>query len=157
VAESSVPTRDSEPDPQPEPEREIVLSSGEFAPDALITDASDPDRFWELAHVLRTGQTRLEARQARRLDRERRGYERRKDGVRNSPAAFLRSELRGVSGMGYREMLRRWQTLGGKAETLEGAISAGPYRLEREPMDFNRPYVYPVVSQASLRSERGSA
>ena len=59
------------------------------------------------------------------------------------PAAFLRSELRGVSGMRYREMLRRWKDLGGKAETLEGAISAGPYRFKREPSDFNHPYVYP--------------
>jgi hypothetical protein len=114
---------------------------------------------------LRTGQTRLEAhqgrrsarRRARRLDRERGGYERRKDGVRISPAAFLRSELRGISGMGYPEMLRCWKALGGMAETLEGAISAGPYQLEREPMDFNRPYVYPAVSQASTRSEWGAA
>jgi hypothetical protein len=74
-----------------------------------------------------------------------------------SPAAFLRSEQRGVSGMGYPEMLRRWKALGGKAETLEEAISAGPYRLKREPMDFNRTYVYPAVLQAASRSERGAA
>jgi hypothetical protein len=60
-----------------------------------------------------------------------------------SPAAFLRSELRGVSAMGYPEMLRRWKAMGGKPETLEGAISAGPYHLKREPLDFNRAYVYP--------------
>jgi hypothetical protein len=152
------------PGPTPEPVlvlqsaplREIVQSSGKFALDALITDDNDPDQVRELAHVLRTGQTCLEAqqdlrsarRQARRLDRERGGYERRKDGARMSPASFLRSELLGVSGMGYLEMLRRWKAMGGKAETLEGAISAGPYRLKREPMDFNRPYVYPAVALA---------
>jgi hypothetical protein len=163
VAESSGPTPDPEPDPLPAPEREIFHSSGKSAPDALITDVSDPHQFRELAYVLRTGLTRLEAqrvrcsarRQARCLDRERGGYERRKDGVRISPAAFLRAELRGVSGMGYAEMLRRWKALGGKAETLEEAISAGPYRLKREPVDFNRPYVYPAVSQAASRSEWG--
>jgi len=36
-----------------------------------------------------------------------RGYEHRQDGARVSPAAFLRSELHGVAGMGYLEMLRR--------------------------------------------------
>ena len=50
-------------------------------------------------------------------------------------------------------MLRRWKALGSKKETLEGALSAGPYHLKREPMDFNRPYVYLVVS----RAERGAA
>jgi hypothetical protein len=157
-------TPDPVPESQPGPGREIVQSIGKFASDALITDASDPDRFRELAYVLRTGQTRLEAhqarrsarRQARRLDREGRGYERRKDGARVSPAAFLCSELRGVSGMGYLEMLRRWEALGGKAETLEGAITAGPYQLKRKPMDFNRPYVYPAVQQAASRSEQGA-
>lgn len=44
--------------------------------------------------------------------------------------------------MGYPEMLRRWKAMGGKPETLERAISAGPYRLQRETMDFNRAYVY---------------
>lgn len=62
---------------------------------------------------------------------------------KESPAVFLRSELRGVSGMRYREMLRRWKELGGKPETLEGAIYAGPYRFKRELSDFNQPYVYP--------------
>ncbi|MDP9486219.1 MAG: bifunctional DNA primase/polymerase, partial [Actinomycetota bacterium] len=62
---------------------------------------------------------------------------------KESPAVFLRSELRGVSGMRYREMLRRWKELGGKPETLEGAIYAGPYRFKRERSDFNQPYVYP--------------
>lgn len=61
---------------------------------------------------------------------------------KGSPAAFLCSELRGVTGMRYREMLRRWKDLGGKPETLEGAISAGPYRFTKEPSDFYQPYVY---------------
>ena len=59
--------------------------------------------------------------------------------------------------MGYPEMLWRWKEMGGKAETPEGAISAGPYRLKREPLDFNRTHVYPVVSQVASRSERGAA
>jgi hypothetical protein len=67
---------------------------------------------------------------------------------KESPAAFLRCELRGVSGMRYREMLRRWKELGGEAQTLDGAISAGPYRLKRERLDFNQPYVYPGVPRA---------
>lgn len=132
-------------------------------PDALVTDRNDSGQFRELAHVLRTGLTRAEAqrerrsarREARRLDRERGGYERYRDGVRISPAAFLRSELRGVSGMDYAAMLRRWKALGGTGETLEGAISAGPYRLKRERMDFNRYHVVPVASPA--RVERGAA
>jgi len=147
--------------PSPAPEREI-------APDALITAASNPDQFRELAAMLRTGSAPADNRPAllrlhrarrnarrlhRKLDRERGGYERRKDGARMSPASSLRSELRGVSGMGYPEMLRRWKAMGGKQETLEGAISAGSYRLKREPMDFNRTYVFPAVS----RSERGAA
>ena len=86
---------------------------------------------------------------ARMLDRERGaergGYERRRDGARIFPAAFLRSEMRGVSGMRYREMLRRWKELGGEAATLDGAISAGPYRLKRERLDYNQPYVYPAA------------
>lgn len=72
---------------------------------------------------------------------------------KESPAAFLRCELRGVSGMRYREMLRRWKELGGKPETLDEAISAGPYRVKRERLDFNQPYVYPGV----LRAVRGAA
>ncbi len=132
-------------------------------PEPVITNVSDPDQFRELAALLRSGaapsdsesraalvhaqRTRRNARRLqRKLDQERGGYERRKDGARMSPAAFLRSELRGVSGMGYPEMLRRWKAMGGKPETLEGAISAGPYRLKREPLDFNRTYVYPGVA-----------
>jgi hypothetical protein len=72
---------------------------------------------------------------------------------KESPAAFLRSELRGVSGMRYREMRKRWKDLGGEAETLDVAISAGPYRVKRERLDFNQPYVYPGV----LRAVRGAA
>lgn len=155
----------------PEPERESVESTGKFAPDALITDATDPAQFRELAAVLRTGPAPADNRPAllrihrarrnarrlhRKLDRERGGYERRRDGARMSPASFLRSELRGVSGMGYPEMLRRWKAMGGEAETLDGAISAGPYRIKREPMDFNRPYVYPAVLR-SERAEQGAA
>jgi hypothetical protein len=79
--------------------------------------------------VLRTGATLAENRSAllqahrdmrnarrsrRRLDRERGGYERRRHGVRISPAAFLRSELRRVSGVEYAAMLRRWKALGGR-------------------------------------------
>jgi len=105
VAEGPGPTFNPEPESLPAPEREIVHSSGKVASDALITGASDPDQFRELAHVLRTGLTRLEAyqahrfarRRARQLDQERGGYERRKDGARISPAAFLRSELRAGS------------------------------------------------------------
>jgi hypothetical protein len=116
----------------------------------VITDTSDPHHFRELASLLRTGRSLADEQRARRdarrlrrkLDREAGGYERRKDGARMSPAAFLRSELRGVSGMGYPEMLRRWKAMGGKPETLERTISAGPYRLQRETMDFNRAYVY---------------
>ena len=122
----------------------------------MITDTSDPHHFRELASLLRTGRSLADEQRARRdarrlrrkLDREAGGYERRKDGARMSPAAFLRSELRGVSGMGYPEMLRRWKAMGGKPETLERAIAAGPYRLKREPMDFNRTYVYPAVVPA---------
>jgi hypothetical protein len=169
--------RAEEPEPdgyiedlEPVPDPETFQPPGKSAPvalaadksvDAWITDSNDSGQFRELAHVLRTGMTRVEAqrerssarREAHRLDRERGGYERHRDGVRISPAAFLRSELRGVSGMEYAAMLRRWKVLGGKRETLEGAISAGPYRLKREPMDFNRPYVVPSVS----RAERGAA
>jgi predicted transcriptional regulator len=65
---------------------------------------------------------------------------------KDSPSAFLRSELRGVTAMRYREMLRRWKDLGGKPEVLEGAIRSGPYRFKREPVDFNQPYVYPALT-----------
>ncbi|MDP9478029.1 MAG: hypothetical protein M3R38_20505, partial [Actinomycetota bacterium] len=69
---------------------------------------------------------------------------------KESPAVFLRSELRGVSGMRYREMLRRWKELGGEPETLEGAIYAGPYRFKRERSDFNQPYVYPGAALLNM-------
>jgi hypothetical protein len=112
------------PEPQPALGRETVQTFGKSEPgaptidkgaDAWISDSNDLEQFPELAHVLRTELTRLEAqrtrrshrREARRLDREGDGDERRHDGVRVSPAAFLRSELRGVSGMGFSEMLRR--------------------------------------------------
>ncbi len=131
----------------------------------VITDASDPDQFRALAALLRSGpadsrpalahaqRTRRNARRLRRkLDRESGGYERRRDGARMSPAAFLRSELRGVTAMGYPEMRRRWKAIGGNPETLDGAIAAGPYRLRREPMDFNRTYVYPGVTLVKRRA-----
>ncbi len=143
-----------EPAPEPVPHREPV-----------ITDASDPDQFRALAALLRSGpadsrpalahaqRTRRNARRLRRkLDRESGGYERRRDGARMSPAAFLRSELRGVTAMGYPEMRRRWKAIGGNPETLDGAIAAGPYRLRREPMDFNRTYVYPGVTLVKRRA-----
>jgi hypothetical protein len=69
-----------------------------------------------------------------------------RDGVRVSPVAFLRSELRGAAAIEYDAMLRRWNALGGTKETLEGAISAGPYRLKTEPVDFNRKCINPALS-----------
>jgi hypothetical protein len=147
-------TEDLEPAPEPVPDREPV-----------ITDASDPDQFRALAALLRSGpadsrpalahaqRTRRNARRLRRkLDRESGGYECRPDGARMSPAAFLRSELRGVTAMGYPEMRRRWKAIGGNPETLDGAIAAGPYRLRREPMDFNRTYVYPALALVKRRA-----
>jgi len=74
---------------------------------------------------------------------------------KDSPAAFVLSELRGVTGMRYREMLRRWKELGGDSAALEEAISKGPYRFRREPLDFNQPYVY--RSPASESRLQGSA
>jgi len=74
---------------------------------------------------------------------------------KDSPAAFVLSELRGVTGMRYREMLRRWKELGGDPAALEEAISKGPYRFRREPLDFNQPYVY--RSPASESRLQGSA
>jgi hypothetical protein len=115
------------PGPTPKPVLEQSL-------DAVITDTSDPRHFRELASLLRTGRSladeqraRREARRLRRkLDREAGGYERRKDGARMSPAAFLRSELRGVSGMGYPECSGAGRLWGASPKP-----SRGRYRLVR--------------------------
>lgn len=76
---------------------------------------------------------------------------------KSSPAAFLLSELRGVSGVRFAEMWRRWKALGGERETLEAAIEAGPYSVVKEHMDFNQPYVYHAARAASTRRKRVAA
>ena len=136
------------PGPTPKPVLEQSL-------DAVITDTSDPRHFRELASLLRTGRSLADEQRARRdarrlrrkLDREAGGYERRKDGARMSPAAFAGGflTLRAARSLWHGTPLNApalEKAMGGKPETLERAIRTSRNRLQREPMDFNRAYVY---------------
>lgn len=54
---------------------------------------------------------------------------------------FIEADIGSASGMRYREMLTRWEDLGGSPEDLKRAIGDGPWRLRREPLDFDALYV----------------
>lgn len=66
-----------------------------------------------------------------------------------SPEDFLLADIGSASGMRYKEMLGRWEALGGVPEDLNRAIELGPWRFEPEPLDFKELYVYPAVEEVA--------